>query len=90
MTRICCANIKLNFFCSNSHISLQVSDSNSPLVVYVAKGFYGTTEISVAKVSRMRIANAELAYNKVDVHSASSGSGRSHMIIANFSEGLRH
>ena len=29
------------------------------LVVYVAKGFYGTTEISVAKVSRMRTANAE-------------------------------
>jgi hypothetical protein len=36
-------------------------------------------EISVAKILRMRIANAELAYNKVDVHSASSGSGRSHM-----------
>ena len=53
MMRKCCANTKLIFFCSNSHISLQVS-FHSPLVVYVAKGFYETTEISVAKVSRMR------------------------------------
>ena len=31
-------------------------------LIYVAKGLYGTTEIGVAKVSRMRAANAELAY----------------------------
>ena len=32
------------------------------MVVYVAKGFYGATKISVAKISPMRTVNAELAY----------------------------
>ena len=58
----CWTNVKIFFFCLNLHISLHVS-FHSPLVVYVAKGIYGTTEISFAtKVSRMRTANAELVY----------------------------
>ena len=61
MMQKCCTNVNIFFSRLNLHISLQVS-IHSPLVVYVAKGFYGTTEISVAKVSRKRTANAELAY----------------------------
>ena len=58
----CAVEVENQFSLITLHISLHLLSLQSALFIGVAKGFYGTTENSVAKVSRMRTDSAELAH----------------------------